>query len=386
MKAEFSNLWSYNTADPDVLQFLILDELHTYDGAQGTDVANLIRRLKLRLGKEKGTLCGVGTSATIGTGRESKELLCNYASEVYGELFDTDNVIDSEEQFKFIVNFANTENGLDSNELSLWLTSGKVNPSDTCVLDLPQTEVDVTLNDVNNSLTEYSSPNITNSLEKYIEYEYANSLGENTKWANRQATLHFIPLTPLPIDARLNVVIGQVRTTYYQNVNGNFVIPLNANIKEYISVTLESDMFAYERTDYVFNVQLVSSKSSSTLSSLNGTVLKEIEISFLKEETIVPSVSIITDKDAYKLNEVATVSIEYENIPEDFVITLTLMLKDDRGNYSSTGWSTTIFKEERMPVSLAGQLTGSYSFTCVVKDPTGMTIISVPCYFIIYTE
>ena len=94
MKAEFSNLWSYNTADPDVLQFLILDELHTYDGAQGTDVANLIRRLKLRLGKEKGTLCGVGTSATIGTGRESKELLCNYASEVYGELFDTDNVIE----------------------------------------------------------------------------------------------------------------------------------------------------------------------------------------------------------------------------------------------------------------------------------------------------
>lgn len=94
MKAEFSDLWSYNTADPDGLQFLILDELHTYDGAQGTDVANLIRRLKLRLGKEKGTLCGVGTSATIGTGRESKELLCNYASEVYGELFDTDNVIE----------------------------------------------------------------------------------------------------------------------------------------------------------------------------------------------------------------------------------------------------------------------------------------------------
>ena len=94
MKAEFNNLWSYNTKDPDILQFLVLDELHTYDGAQGTDVANLIRRLKLRLGKEKGTLCGVGTSATIGSGKESKELLCNYASEVYGEDFDTEHVIE----------------------------------------------------------------------------------------------------------------------------------------------------------------------------------------------------------------------------------------------------------------------------------------------------
>ena len=94
MKAEFNNLWAHNTNDPDVLQFLVLDELHTYDGAQGTDVANLIRRLKLRLGKEKGTLCGVGTSATIGTGKESKELLCSYASEVYGEDFDTAHVIE----------------------------------------------------------------------------------------------------------------------------------------------------------------------------------------------------------------------------------------------------------------------------------------------------
>lgn len=94
MKAEYNNLWSYNTADPDVLQFLVLDELHTYDGAQGTDVANLIRRLKLRLGKGKGSLCGVGTSATIGSGEESKGLLCSYASDVFGEEFKTDNVIE----------------------------------------------------------------------------------------------------------------------------------------------------------------------------------------------------------------------------------------------------------------------------------------------------
>lgn len=66
MKSDNASLWQYNIENPQLLQFLILDELHTYDGAQGTDVANLIRRLKLRIGLDKGMLCGIGTSATIG--------------------------------------------------------------------------------------------------------------------------------------------------------------------------------------------------------------------------------------------------------------------------------------------------------------------------------
>ena len=94
MKAEYNTLWQYNSANPDIWQYLILDELHTYDGAQGTDVANLIRRLKLRLGKKDSSICGVGTSATIGSGEESKELLCSYASDIFGETFLTDNVIE----------------------------------------------------------------------------------------------------------------------------------------------------------------------------------------------------------------------------------------------------------------------------------------------------
>ena len=37
-------LWKYN--GPETLQFPVVDELHTFDGAQGTDLACLIRRLK----------------------------------------------------------------------------------------------------------------------------------------------------------------------------------------------------------------------------------------------------------------------------------------------------------------------------------------------------
>ena len=34
----------------DSLRYLVLDEFHTYDGAQGTDVAMLLRRLGMALG------------------------------------------------------------------------------------------------------------------------------------------------------------------------------------------------------------------------------------------------------------------------------------------------------------------------------------------------
>ena len=47
LRPEDGVLWHKN--GERTLQFLVLDELHTYDGAHGTDVAFLIRRLKRRL-------------------------------------------------------------------------------------------------------------------------------------------------------------------------------------------------------------------------------------------------------------------------------------------------------------------------------------------------
>ena len=93
LRNNYHNLWNYNLEDPSLLQFLVLDELHTYDGAQGTDVANLIRRLKLKLGIAKGQVCAVGTSATIGSGEDSIQLLTEYAEKVFGETFDKEAII-----------------------------------------------------------------------------------------------------------------------------------------------------------------------------------------------------------------------------------------------------------------------------------------------------
>lgn len=95
MRQHFSSLWKGNIdTDNKALKFIVLDELHTYDGAQGTDVANLIRRLKLKLNIPQGSLCPIGTSATIGNGSESKKKLCLYASDIFGEQFNKNNVIE----------------------------------------------------------------------------------------------------------------------------------------------------------------------------------------------------------------------------------------------------------------------------------------------------
>ena len=64
LRAEDAQLWSHQ--QPDTLRYLVVDELHTFDGAQGTDLACLIRRLKGRLQTPPGQLVCVGTSATLG--------------------------------------------------------------------------------------------------------------------------------------------------------------------------------------------------------------------------------------------------------------------------------------------------------------------------------
>lgn len=86
-------LWKGNK--PETLRFLTVDELHTFDGAQGTDLACLIRRIKARLQTPQEHLCCIGTSATLGSDGEQKGLL-KYAEEVFAEPFSADAIISEE--------------------------------------------------------------------------------------------------------------------------------------------------------------------------------------------------------------------------------------------------------------------------------------------------
>lgn len=90
LRPDEQSLWRDN--GPDTLRFLVVDELHTFDGAQSTDLACLIRRVKTRLRTPDNHLCCVGTSATLGS-PESAEPLIEYACMVFSEPFDADSVI-----------------------------------------------------------------------------------------------------------------------------------------------------------------------------------------------------------------------------------------------------------------------------------------------------
>ena len=91
LRPEDRDLWRFN--EPETLRYLVVDELHTFDGAQGTDLACLIRRLKARLRTPAGSLCCVGTSATLGDDEKAQDELLRYASDIFGEAFDRDAII-----------------------------------------------------------------------------------------------------------------------------------------------------------------------------------------------------------------------------------------------------------------------------------------------------
>lgn len=94
LRREDRALWRTTTAKS--LRYLIVDELHTFDGAQGTDLACLIRRLRdfLNLGD---SLSCVGTSATLG-GSDGLNALQQYASDVFGTDFSNEESIIKEDR------------------------------------------------------------------------------------------------------------------------------------------------------------------------------------------------------------------------------------------------------------------------------------------------
>ena len=76
------------------LSFLVLDELHTYRGRQGADVALLVRRVREAC-KSPQMLC-VGTSATMasgGTYEEQRTEISKVATRLFGASVEPTSII-----------------------------------------------------------------------------------------------------------------------------------------------------------------------------------------------------------------------------------------------------------------------------------------------------
>ncbi|MER5211570.1 DEAD/DEAH box helicase [Streptomyces sp. NPDC002838] len=80
------------------LAYVVLDEFHTYDGAQGTDVAMLLRRLGAVTGlaedgRPLGPVCPVATSATLGESGTAGGTMLEVAEQVFGVPFPAEAVV-----------------------------------------------------------------------------------------------------------------------------------------------------------------------------------------------------------------------------------------------------------------------------------------------------
>lgn len=75
------------------LRFLVFDELHTYRGRQGADVAMLIRKIKAQAAHKP--VC-IGTSATMvsgGTIKDQMEKVAEVASKIFGSSFTSEQIV-----------------------------------------------------------------------------------------------------------------------------------------------------------------------------------------------------------------------------------------------------------------------------------------------------
>jgi ATP-dependent helicase YprA (DUF1998 family) len=78
------------------LRFLVLDELHTYRGRQGADVALLVRRVRDRLETPEQRLLFVGTSATLaseGSYDEQRTQIAEVGTQIFGSTVLPEHVI-----------------------------------------------------------------------------------------------------------------------------------------------------------------------------------------------------------------------------------------------------------------------------------------------------
>lgn len=125
MRPQDQKLWVNN--GPDTLRYLVVDELHTFDGAQGTDLSLLIRRLRARFDLVPERLICVGTSATLG-GEDSVAGLLQYASDIFSAPFPREAVIteqrQSPDEFIDTLSFLNLNPDIGPETLQIALRQG----------------------------------------------------------------------------------------------------------------------------------------------------------------------------------------------------------------------------------------------------------------------
>lgn len=84
----------WNSLFTEKLKWIVMDEVHSYDGTRALEISMLLRRLKSRTGGSDPIQC-IAASATLGDPKSAKdsERAAEYASELFGEKFESTDLI-----------------------------------------------------------------------------------------------------------------------------------------------------------------------------------------------------------------------------------------------------------------------------------------------------
>lgn len=83
------------------MKWIVMDEVHSYDGSRALEISMLLRRLKSRTGSNTGVKC-IAASATLGDPNSADDAIraAKYASNLFGEVFEPSDLIRPEYEDK----------------------------------------------------------------------------------------------------------------------------------------------------------------------------------------------------------------------------------------------------------------------------------------------
>ena len=281
--------------------------------------------------------------------------------------------------YQFIVNFEKTVNGCSGSSISMNLSADAENGQPQNL----EANVTVALADISHSMTLEE----TNELSATLNLVY-NKTEFASKWENRRTSLILIPKNVMPFDAKIRITkgIGNNQTIVERNstTNGMFIIPIGYLMSDVVEIELISEAFPDEQMEYSFICDWIVSESLSGISSFNGEKVATINVTFIKPESKVPSVKLISsqgERKIYKPGETIIVDAHFKNVAVGNSVKATLMIKNANGEYESIETQNLI--EEGEVSMTVGNQPGSYCIFLEIVDSEGNTVVKTPYYFVV---
>ena len=314
-----------------------------------------------------------------------------------------DNVAYFDLKYQVIVDFSDCTNVIAEIVPNLD-TSFIVATASANAPELTDNEVSVTLTDV----TAASMSIAPGGTRQTVTVIYPEGSAASSKWLGTSAALVLEPRNSIPVDAYIEARdFAGNRKPYYQNSDGEFVIPLGSGGRQEVTLSLVSNMFdTVEATKHVFNISLISVPSAVSGSVGNGIVMAAIAGGIVfdePEKTEQPAVSITSEMSICEYGKDICITVNAVGVKTtgqdatngdtsidvlDYKLTLRLYNKkvDDNGkeSYVDSGWKPNEDKAQlgKNTVPL-GTLTGSCCIVAQLIDSENNVVADDAYYFVI---